>query len=293
MITTAMAKFVADIRSNVSEAYSGLKATFLAQFLWLATIIIVVAAAIVYWLSPTAEVAGQSGDFVAGFSAALAFLWLIAGFRLQSKEIKLQRKELRLQRKALQNQAKELKNAAKFASLNQIASLLAKFDERISSSGVEISHASGLINAWTTGMSHWKQMFESHDIELVHRRYLDWMKIEGVTRSYLSTIATAMKLYIEHHSTMQFDPNKPDEEFILIYQPLVSKAPYLSEHFGTAYMMANFVFMYAPGLKVIQLAGLTASSKLLGASIFKQDALKKIKEEVLASNCTLPAVALD
>jgi hypothetical protein len=48
------------------------------------------------------------GDWLAGFSAPLAFLWLIVATFLQKEELASQRKELSLSRQALEQQAREL-----------------------------------------------------------------------------------------------------------------------------------------------------------------------------------------
>ena len=46
----------------------------------------------------------ELGDFLAGFFTPLAFLWLVYGYLLQSKELRLQREELALTRKQLGEQ---------------------------------------------------------------------------------------------------------------------------------------------------------------------------------------------
>jgi hypothetical protein len=50
---------------------------------------------------PQKTSSAQVGDFFAGISATLAFIWLIAGFLLQTKELGLQRKSLDLQKEEL------------------------------------------------------------------------------------------------------------------------------------------------------------------------------------------------
>jgi len=81
--------------------------TFASHWLWLFTTLILVVAGIVFAFSPSLSDSAQVGEFVAGFSSALAFLWLIASLQLQRKEISLQRQELTLQRVALEKQARE------------------------------------------------------------------------------------------------------------------------------------------------------------------------------------------
>ena len=48
------------------------------------------------------------GDFLAGVTAPLAFLWLIVGYGLQRKELKANTEALLFQRDEMANQAKEL-----------------------------------------------------------------------------------------------------------------------------------------------------------------------------------------
>lgn len=43
--------------------------------------------------------AAQTGDFIAGFAGSLAFIWLVAGFHLQRKELKEQREEFQVMNK--------------------------------------------------------------------------------------------------------------------------------------------------------------------------------------------------
>ena len=50
----------------------------------------------------------ESGDFLSGITAPLAFLWLIVGYALQRKELKENTKALILQQREMANQAKEL-----------------------------------------------------------------------------------------------------------------------------------------------------------------------------------------
>ena len=55
---------------------------------------------------------GEAGDFVAGFTTPVVFLWLIYGYFLQQKELGLQRKELQQTRETLGEQVEVLKEQA-------------------------------------------------------------------------------------------------------------------------------------------------------------------------------------
>jgi hypothetical protein len=76
------------------------------QWLWIVTALLIIASMFIFQTSETLEDAARKADFLAGISAALAFLWLVAGFRLQSREIAIQREELHLQRIAIEQQKK-------------------------------------------------------------------------------------------------------------------------------------------------------------------------------------------
>ena len=55
---------------------------------------------------------GEAGDFVAGFTTPVVFLWLIYGYFLQRRELGLQRKELQQTRETLGEQVRVLKEQA-------------------------------------------------------------------------------------------------------------------------------------------------------------------------------------
>ena len=52
---------------------------------------------------------GEAGDFVAGFTTPVVFLWLIYGYFLQRRELGLQRKELQQTRETLAEQVDAVK----------------------------------------------------------------------------------------------------------------------------------------------------------------------------------------
>lgn len=51
-----------------------------------------------FWTFITTEEYNQRGDFLAGVFGPVAFLWLIIGYFMQSRELRLQREELSMQR---------------------------------------------------------------------------------------------------------------------------------------------------------------------------------------------------
>ncbi|MBW8184453.1 hypothetical protein [Shewanella nanhaiensis] len=71
------------------------------------------------------------GDFLAGVTAPLAFLWLIIGYGLQRKELKANTEALLFQRNELASQAKELSAQTKhMAESAKAASDQARYTRR-------------------------------------------------------------------------------------------------------------------------------------------------------------------
>jgi hypothetical protein len=258
---------------------------------WLLTIWIVCGAVFLLVTASSLERSAQIGEFISGFSAALAFLWLIVGLRSQAADLKMQRQELALQRVALEKQAKELKNSSKFASLSQIEAVLDRAATKIRESPTGAKDPQDITSVWITGMAKWKMILESRDAALVSSLYEDWIKVEVLAKSYLASISVALKIFMEHHLERSFDSTLSDEEFVYIYSSWMNKAPYLSEHLGPAYMIANLVFLSQPGLKALRVGGMYAIGKATGVLVFKEGALEKMREELVRDNISIPEIA--
>lgn len=86
----------------------GFKRYIISHWLRVTTVLICCAALLVFLFSDGPNTANEYGDFLAGFAGSLAFLWLVASFSLQRRELALQREELALQRE-------------EFSAMNKIA----------------------------------------------------------------------------------------------------------------------------------------------------------------------------
>ncbi len=258
---------------------------------WILTAVLIGLAAVTLLTIADLQRIAEIGEFISGFSAALAFLWLIVGLRSQAADLKLQRQELALQRAVLEKQAKELKNTSKFTSLAQIDAILMGALAKLKESPAGVKEPKDIASAWMAGMKSWKMMFESKDADLVTKSYQEWIMIEGAARSYLAHVALALKLYMEHHLEVASDAKLPNDEFIYVYSSWGNNAPFLSEHVGSAYMIANLVFLYGPGLKALQTASMFAMKKMAGADIFKEGALEHMRQELIDKDITVPAIA--
>lgn len=73
----------------------------------------------------------QTGDFFAGFAVAAEFIWLVAGYLQQNRELSVQRKELRLQRRSIELQRDEMVKMSKSAVLSEIAKMIDRAHERV------------------------------------------------------------------------------------------------------------------------------------------------------------------
>jgi hypothetical protein len=139
-------------------------------------------------------------------------------------------------------------------------------------------------------------MFESRNAEAVQKRYLQWIRIEGTGKRYLASVAIALKIYLEHHLDQVVPPQPSDEEFIYVHSTWMRNAPYLAEHEGVAYMLANVVFLYGPALQALQVAGLFAASKMagdVGFKAFKEGALEEMRKKLRDKDIPVPAIALE
>jgi len=132
---------------------------------------------------------------------------------------------------------------------------------------------------------------ESSSPDIVNREYQEWIKIEGVTRQYLACISQALKMYLDYNTNVKYDPTTKDEEFYCIYSVWGNKVPFLSEHSGPAYIIAQELFLLAPGLESMKVAGMYAIFKSAGFNCFKEGALDELKAELLSKGYPIPTIA--
>ncbi|HHC7385835.1 TPA: hypothetical protein ACN30P_004813 [Vibrio parahaemolyticus] len=69
------------------------------------------------WEDAIAMSLNEWGDFLAGVTAPVAFLWLIVGYMLQRKELGLNTEALLLTQKEVERQAKELEKQSGYQSI--------------------------------------------------------------------------------------------------------------------------------------------------------------------------------
>ncbi|MEQ7873854.1 hypothetical protein ABDK56_07590 [Sphingomonas sp. ASV193] len=273
------------IYASIAKALSFIKKHWLVIG---TTLVLFFASAI--WYRNGENDAASIATFISGFATALAFLWLAAGFRLQTEELSLQRQELQLQRIAAQQQATELLNASKLSSLGQVHTLIRDAEEVVRMSPLDIS-VTDLPGIYMSAIEYWTATEKSKDPKTVINNYNEWLKREVVCKNYIKNIASAMKIYIEHHCrSLVIQEREKDEEFVYIHESWVRKAPYISQHIGVASLLGNFMFMLSPGVERALLAFSVANAKLIGMDMFKEGALESMRDKVLERSESLPAI---
>lgn len=259
------------------------------HWLWSATGILIFAGIIVLISSQNLEHAAQTGDYLSGFAGSLAFLWIIASFQQQGKELKLQRQELSLQREALKLQTLELKNMGTYAALEQVAAIIQSAKEALKDSKAKITNPFDLTTLYMIDPS-WKVMFKSTNPQTVFDAWTRWQTIESAARQFLASLCSAGKLYLQNTGSFNIDYNRKDEKFFYIYYPQLSKIPHLADYAGLGNSIANFSFMTEPGLKSIQLAGLTAVRLYLADDVIKEEGFQKLIDYHKEKNKKLPKI---
>lgn len=256
---------------------------------WILTTVVIVAAIGVFVLTPDMNTRSQLGDYLSGFAAAIAFIWLVAAYIQQGTELRLQREELALQRQSLDLQREELKRMGKYAAMGQMANLLDQFDRSLRESpGSPVKAANELPMAFMNGMRLWKTIMESPDHTAVFNAYTEWMKIEGPCREFLARVVTAVEIYCDASGNNVLPPaDSPGMRIYLGYKALMD-IPYVRHYIGAAYSLAASVVVAEPGLDRIQLAGLSATDKLM-PGVINEGALSAVRQRVAAHDRELDA----
>lgn len=242
---------------------------------------LILMAILIFQRSPDIEIASQIGGYISGIASSLAFIWFIAGFFQQSKELVLQREELSMQRNALLLQKEELEKISKFNALQQISAMLDSFNSSLSAKQIpNINTVEDLYMAFMNGMqSEWKIILESTNAQEVFDSHVKWLKIESICRQFISIFYSAVRLYAETTGKITILENDDEAQFIYFDYEKIKGIPHLQQYLGTAYGVASNLFLFDPGLKRIKLAGFEASNKLM-PNVVKQDALEKLRKEV-------------
>lgn len=247
---------------------------------WILTFIVVILSIYIFFTSTNISTAAQISEFFGGVATTLAFIWLIAGFLYQRKELELQRNELSLQRASLDLQKEELKKISKFNALEQISRMLGSFNASLPSKNLPgVTAIENLYPLFVKGMVYWNGILDSENYKDVVDAYTEWKNVESPCLQFLSIVSSAVNMYAETTGEISVQKYEDDAAFIYFNYEKINKIPHIQQYIGTAYILAQDMIYCAPGLKRIRLAGLTAMNKLVPGSI-DEEALQKLRGEV-------------
>lgn len=191
----------------------------------IATVVALVAAAVAWMALSAGSSLEAMGSYISGVVSAITLLWLAIGQKNQLAELSLQRQELALQRAAAQQQALELHNAARIAAMTQIQSLVDDAVELVRVSGL-VKSETELLSLYLSGIKYWKDLEESKDPSHVIAISNEWIKIEGVCKRYLNTIAAAMRLYQEFNNPNYKIPTDKDSDEVVYISTMGEVGPF-------------------------------------------------------------------
>lgn len=258
------------------------KLSFLIRFVkehWLGflTGLIIIVAIITTIVVSKLEDASYVGGYLSGFAATLAFIWLIASFRLQSQELTLQRKELELQRRAIELQTTEIQSMSKYAALEQVRNMVDGAVQRLAKSNSGVTEPGELFQA-SMPTVEWATLLESTDPQEVHNAYKSWGQKYGAATQFLASMTLASKFYLRSINNTSVDYGLSDAQFFYINKVWIEKIPHISEYFNHTYLVAEAMTKLEPGVKSIHLAGITAIERLFSKEVFD----KKYVEELIS-----------
>ena len=264
------------------------------QLHWLEVITgLFVVAVLAAWFIMPLERAAQTGDLLAGFAGALAFVWLIASFRQQSKELRLQREELSLQRNAIQLQTNELKHMARLTTARQVVTIVEAANNRLRELRQPFRSPDELRTACMS-YREWKVILESQNPQHIVDVFNNWQKVsekvEKAARPYLASLCEAARLYFWATDKGGIKEGLIDEQFFSTYRTNISQIPHLSEYSDIGSTLAN-VLLDKPDRSVLRLAGLTAALRLSGKNLNQEKEVKYLKKS-WEKKSRLPKIAI-
>lgn len=223
---------------------------------------------------PSVERIDRLGDLLGGFAGSLAFVWLIAGFYQQAKELKLQRQELSLQRTTLEQQKAEFHELNKHQNLTHIKNILDKAEDKIG----DLSNLSADVMLKAFMNEKLKPIMESRDIRTASDAATEYMKGIRPLREFLAEYKAALILALENGGVSYTQHSKSHLiTFIYIYNQFAEKVPYLSRYYAT--IQGSLHFLISINIEMIeeamQLIVLVFGQETVGEGILKKDAVEK------------------
>jgi hypothetical protein len=175
--------------------------------------------------------ADHIGSYISGFASSLAFIWLMASYQQQSKELQLQRSELVLQRQSLDNQSEELDQLGKYAALEQMARMIDFFEKSLEAKGASIQN---LYRDLTNNFETLPLIFKEQQSQIILENANRWLEHETRCMNFLKTIVAAGDLYLEASGMEKVDKNLSIFEQIDNNKSLLNDMPYVGLYMNIA-----------------------------------------------------------
>lgn len=219
----------------------------------------------------------QFGDSISGFASALAFLWLIAGFKQQSLELQLQRNELMLQREALTLQTEEFKDLNKYQSLEHIRTILLEAEKKLG------EDPSTLLTKSLVTQPEYNNIFHSSNHSLVLKACEAYIKQYAPIQNYLADYSAALRVHMDANKIPYLTKeNEKPSTFLISYIKHAKNIPYLSRNYILIEKTSEILFRFERVFDCVSLALMVATIKIFGKNYWKEDVLKENYNKLLA-----------
>jgi len=183
--------------------------------------------------------AGDVGDFVAGFSGALAFIWLIAGYLQQRDELALQREELKAQRESLDLQKAELHRMAVNAALGQIATMLMDFRTRLPQYGVpNLNSYEDIGHKLMEYLNELGRASRATEVETIINSYSAWRWRENIALRFFAALKMGAEIYARDGEVTLRHEEDP-VRFVMLNDAALRSIPHISDCMHPALAIAR------------------------------------------------------
>jgi len=199
-----------------------------------------------------------TADVLSGYAAALAFLWLIAGYRLQTKELKEQRKAIELQ-------SEELTRMAKFSALEHVRVLIQDAvkglrEHPVQVDGKRIVNGPDDLIIFVGGSAEWNVLFTSDNADEIVKLYVEFRHCRQVHDTFVQSYLETIRFYLESNKINdKLDVSNPD--FLKENYDLLIKLPYIAPHLkcverlieteNEEHIKISYQLMYAAGKQAV------------------------------------------
>ena len=244
---------------------------------WYLSFLVLLSAGWIFMNSAGVKDAALYGDFFSGIAGALAFIWLIAGFMQQSRELHLQREELTAQRQELAAQKEQL-------ALGQVATMLSTFTSYLQSRNLEgVSSPNDIPSFYMGRTAVWNSVLEPRTEDEQASAFLQWTAAENTAAEFLSTAASAARFYVQATNDEPIHEAVDDGQFVQLNFERIRVIPHLQLYIDKARVLAEDMSRLEPGRDRVRLAGFEGLNKR-SPGLVREDKLADLRRRVEARN---------